>query len=392
MFPTIADLINYLLHTHLVIPIQTLGLFMALSFIFSYQVFVSEFKRKEALGIIHAFKKTIIVGAPASLPELAVNGLLGFLFGFKIVGAALAYKQFLYDPKTFIVSTRGSIVAGLIFACVFAAWAWYGRQKERLSQPKIVEQTMHPYQLLPYMVFFMGFWGFIGAKLFDTVEHLDDLKYNPLGTLFSANGFSYYGGLVFGALAYLYMGYRKGMKLVHLADIGSPGMMLAYAIGRIGCQLSGDGDWGIVNIKPKPHVLQWLPDWMWSFKFPHNEINAGVMMKNCSGGFCHELFNGVYPTSFYEVVICMLLFIFMWVIRKHSYAAGLMFYIYLTASGLERIAIESIRVNEKYRFLGVNFSQAEWISLLMLIGGLVGLFYLGYKKFATNNNTLTKTI
>jgi phosphatidylglycerol:prolipoprotein diacylglycerol transferase len=88
----------------------------------------------------------------------------------------------------------------------------------------------------------------------------------------------------------------------------------------------------------------------------------------------------------------MLLFIFMWVIRKHIYAAGLMFYIYLTASGLERIAIESIRVNEKYRFLGINFSQAEWISLMMLIGGVTGFLYLGYKKFKTNNNTLTTTI
>jgi phosphatidylglycerol:prolipoprotein diacylglycerol transferase len=238
--------------------------------------------------------------------------------------------------------------------------------------------------LMPYMVFFMGFWGFIGAKLFDTVEHLDALRHNPLGTLFSANGFSYYGGLVFGALAYLYMGYRKGMKLVHLADIGSPGMMLAYAIGRIGCQLSGDGDWGTINIKPKPNILQWLPDWMWSFKFPHNEINAGVVMKNCSGNFCHELPYGVYPTSFYEVVICMLLFIFMWAIRKRIFAAGLMFYIYLTASGLERIFIESIRVNEKYRFLGINFSQAEWISLLMLIGGVVGLLYLIRQKIKTN--------
>src|SRR4051812_46822808 len=179
MFPTLADRVNYLLNTHLVLPIQTLGLFMALSFIFTYRVFVSEFKRKEALGVIHAFKKKVIVGAPASLPELAVNGLLGFLFGFKIIGAALAYKLFLYDPKTFIVSTHGSIIAGLIFSCVFAGWAWYGRHSERLPAPSVVEQTVHPYQLLPYMVFFMGFWGFIGAKLFDTVEHLDSLRYNP---------------------------------------------------------------------------------------------------------------------------------------------------------------------------------------------------------------------
>jgi prolipoprotein diacylglyceryltransferase len=115
-------------------------------------------------------------------------------------------------------------------------------------------------------------------------------------------------------------------------------------------------------------------------------------MQNCSGNFCHELAYGVYPTSFYEVVICTLLFIFMWLIRKHIYAAGLMFYIYLTTSGLERILIESIRVNEKYRFLGINFSQAEWISLAMLIGGTTGLIYLICQKIITNNNKLTKAI
>jgi phosphatidylglycerol:prolipoprotein diacylglycerol transferase len=380
MFPTLADLVNYLLHTHLALPIQTLGLFMALSFILAGRVFVAEFKRKEKDGKINAFTKKIITGNRASVLELLVNGLLGFLFGFKIIGAALAYRLFLYDPKTFIISTRGNLITGIICGFAFAGWAWYSRQSERLPKPVIAEQTAHPYQLVPYLIFCLGFWGFIGAKLFDTVEHLDSFSYDPWGRLFSANGFSYYGGLIFGALAYLYICHKRGMKLAHLADIGSPGMMLAYAIGRIGCQLSGDGDWGIVNVNPKPNWLQWMPGWMWSFRFPHNEINAGVPIKNCAGNFCNELTKGVYPTSFYEVVICLFLFAFMWAIRKYIFAAGLMFYIYLIISGLERIFIETIRINIKYRFLGINFSQSEWISLAMVTGGVAGIAYVIYCK------------
>jgi phosphatidylglycerol:prolipoprotein diacylglycerol transferase len=380
MFPTLADLINYLLHTHLTLPIQTLGLFMALSFVFTYQVFVAEFKRKEADGLIHPFKKKIMVGAPASIIELVVNGLLGFLFGYKILGIIISYKRFLFDPKGFILSLQGSWICGLICALGFAYWAYHDRKKAQLPQPQVIEKTVHPYQLMIRMVFSMGFWGFIGAKLFDTVEHLDSLFYDPAGVLFLANGFTYYGGLVFGALAFLYIGHRHGMKLIHLADIGSPGMMLAYAIGRIGCQLSGDGDWGIVNLKPKPTLLQWLPDWMWSFNFPHNQANEGVLIPNCMGNYCKVLPHGVYPTSFYEVVICMLLFIFMWLIRKQIRVAGLMFYLYLILNSAERFLIETIRINVKYRFLGISLSQAEWLCVVMFTGGLIGICSIVYRK------------
>ncbi len=74
-----------------------------------------------------------------------------------------------------------------------------------------------------------------------------------------------------------------------MLDIGGPGMMLAYAVGRIGCQMSGDGDWGIDNLAPKPHWLSWAPDWMWAFKFPHNVNDTGEQMLDCAGKFCHEL-------------------------------------------------------------------------------------------------------
>jgi phosphatidylglycerol:prolipoprotein diacylglycerol transferase len=389
MFPTIADLVNYLFNIHIVLPVQTLGFFMALSFVLSYWVFRSEFKRKEKEGKIHAFTRMSIVGGPASPIELLLNGLLGFLFGYKIIGAVLDYRAFLYDPRNFLLSLHGNLICGLIAGTGFAGWIYFDRRKARRPAPEVMEQTVHPYQLMMKIVFSVAFWGFIGAKLFDTAEHLNSLEYDPIGTLFSFSGFSYYGGLIFGALAYLYIGYTRGMKLSHLADIGSPGMMLAYGIGRIGCQLSGDGDWGIVNTKPAP---AWLPEWAWSSRFPHNIIRAGEPIKTCIGDFCTELTKGVYPTSLYEAFTCIMLFLLMWAFRKHIHAAGLMFYIYLVLNGIERFCIETIRTNIKYHFGGIAFTQAEVVSAMMIAGGLTGIGYLLWKTFKNEGRGALKNI
>jgi len=169
------------------------------------------------------------------------------------------------------------------------------------------------------------------------------------------------------------------MKLVHLADIGSPGMMLAYGIGRIGCHLAGDGDWGIVNLNHKPGWLTWLPDWMWAFKFPHNAIDAGVQIPGCIGLYCEQLRQGVYPTSFYEAVICISLFGLMWMLRKKIRIPGLMFYLFLILNGGERILIETIRVNQRYDVLGLDLTQAEMIGAAMVLGGLTGIGFLIYR-------------
>jgi phosphatidylglycerol:prolipoprotein diacylglycerol transferase len=380
MFPTIGDLLQYIFHFHILIPIQTFGFFVALSFFITYFVFVSEFKRKEADRLISPYKEKEWVGLPASVLELLVNGLLGFIFGFKLSAAIINYKIFTHDPVRFIFSSQGNLLAGLLFAAAFVFWIYTDRRKQQLPEPKIVKREVHPYQLTGYLVFALGFWGFIGAKLFNTAENFRLFLHHPVDTLFSADGFTYYGGLIFGALAYLYICRKKGMKLVHLVDIGSPGMMLAYGIGRIGCHLAGDGDWGIVNDHLKPKWLRWLPDWIWSFKFPHNVIDAGIKIDDCFGEHCEQLRAGVYPTSFYEAVICIGLFGLMWMIRKHIQIPGLMFYLFLTLSGIERILIETIRVNERYRILGFDLTQAEMISAAMIIGGLTGIIFVIFRQ------------
>jgi prolipoprotein diacylglyceryltransferase len=221
------------------------------------------------------------------------------------------------------------------------------------------------------MLLWAAIFGFAGAKLFNGLENWDEFMKDPVGMLVGFSGLTFYGGLICGGAAVLYIANKHGIKPLDMLDIGGPGMMLAYALGRIGCQMSGDGDWGITNTAPKPGWLSWAPDWVWSFKFPHNVNDEGVAIPGCIGKFCHELQYPVFPTSFYELIVCSLLFWLLWSIRDRIKPAGVMFGIYMILAGVERFFIELIRVNTKYHVAGISFTQAEFISLLMVVGGTV---------------------
>ncbi|MGN6639594.1 MAG: prolipoprotein diacylglyceryl transferase family protein [Mucilaginibacter sp.] len=389
MFPTLSHLTEYLFGFRLPVTIQTLGFFVALAFVAAYQVFNSEFKRYEGLRKVSATTKIVLAGKSAVIVSIIINSLLGFVLGYKAGGVLFQYSAFQRDSHHYIFSWQGSFIVGLLAALIFAIWV-YNDQKDdlKIKTSRAIEKTIHPYQLMGTIVVSVGVAGVIGSKLFDVIEHWEVFKYDPVRTLFKSTGYNYYGGLIFGSLTYLYIGHKHGMKLVHLADIGSPGMMLAYGIGRIGCQLAGDGDWGIVNLHPKPGFLNWLPGWMWSFRFPHNAINAGLPIPGCNGNYCNQLIRGVYPTPFYEAVLCIGLFLVMWFCRKKIIIPGAMFCLYLVLNGAERLAIECVRINPRYRFLGMNMTQAQIIAGLMILGGLGGFAYLAFVRQGIRKSNL----
>lgn len=389
MFPTLSHWIEYLFGIHIKLPVQTFGLFMAFSFVGAYYVFKSEFKRYERLGYIHSCKTEKSTGRMGRILTYLFNLFLGFFIGFKIAGVVLDYKTFSWNPISYIFSFHGYVIGGLIVSGVFIYLTYRKFKIEKVTAAELTANEVHPYQLMGKLTVWCAFWGFIGAKLFSCLEDPVSFIHNPTGLIFSFTGWTFYGGLVFGALTYLYIGYHHGMKLIHLADIGSPGMMLAYAIGRLGCHFAGDGDWGIVNTHPKPSFLSWLPDWGWAFRFPHNVLNTGIPLNNCQGEYCYILPQGVFPTSLYEAVICFVLFLTMWFARNKIRIPGLMFCLYLILNGTERFLMEMIKVNPHYQVCKISFTQAELIGFLMITGGISGLMIIGKKSgmgiFARNS-------
>ncbi len=375
MYPTVSHFIKDFLGIDIPLPFNTFGLFVALAFVAGYWAFTKEAKRKESLGLIKAFTRTIEIGKPASMSNMLLNALFGFIVGYKLIYALWNYDTFVNDAQTVLLSGEGNFLGGLVLAGLFAYWEYKEKEKQKLPVPKKVVETIHPYQIMSQLVVWAAVWGFLGAKIFDNLENWDSFIQDPIAGLLSFSGLTFYGGLICGGAAVLYHANKYGIKPLHMLDIGGPGMMLAYGVGRIGCHLSGDGDWGIVNLNPKP--FSWIPDWAWAYTYPNNVAGVGEAIPGCVGRFCQVLPQPVYPTPLYEVIAALFLFAVLWQIRHHIRIPGVLFGIYLIFNGLERFFIEMIRVNSKYELAGISFTQATLIAILLFIGGL---FLIAYGK------------
>lgn len=405
---------------------NTFGLMVALAFVVAAYTLTLELKRKEKQGLLTPREETITVGKSASVMELLLNFVIGYIFGFKILGLIFSKPEGM-NPQDYIFSGEGHILGGIALGLLLAGLKWYDKNKQKLPKPEQRVVRIWPHDRVGDIVVVALLFGILGAKLFDSLEHWDSFIQDPIGQLFSRSGLAFYGGLIVAAFAVSYYGYKRGIKLKHLVDAAAPGLMLAYAIGRIGCQVSGDGDWGIYNsayisdnkgnlIAAKPgdfekHLQKdaayyikgdapdssgrmisvtdrvygslenvprkswrapaFLPDWMVAYTYPQNVNADGILIPGNSEEHNRVLPSPVFPTPLFETIVCGLFFVLLWSIRRRIKVPVVLFGIYLVLNGIERFLMETIRVNNKYPFLGLQLSQAEIIALCLVLAGLV---------------------
>jgi phosphatidylglycerol---prolipoprotein diacylglyceryl transferase len=198
--------------------------------------------------------------------------------------------------------------------------------------------------------------GVVGARAYYLIQNYSQVKHDLLGSIFSGSGLVWYGGAIGGAIAVLaWMRWRQALNL-RMLDMCATALALGYAIGRIGCQVSGDGDYGIRSSLP------------WAMGYPHGTLPTPPGVR-------------VQPTPIYETVTMCLLAYLLWQLRDRV-RPGVVFALYLVGSGLERFLVEFIRRNKEV-LVGLTAPQLEsvalfaiglaWLAMMARRDGVAGL-------------------
>jgi phosphatidylglycerol---prolipoprotein diacylglyceryl transferase len=403
--------------------INSFGFFVAIAFLVGASLLGRELKRKSKAGLLIPTEEEVLVGEPARPLDLLVNFVLGFILGYKILALFFLSSEATQDPQTFIFSGMGNWPLGIALGLLFAGLKWWEKKKQQLPKPEKRIVRIWPQDRVGEITVLALIFGLVGAKLFDIFENWSSFLKKPSDYLLSPAGLTFYGGLICAAIAIILYSRKNKISIRQLADAIAPSLMIAYAIGRIGCHVAGDGDWGIYNsaykaegvshvaaASPKdftdtlqahssyfmkrymdpsqvPHAdfknPGFLPEWFVAYTYPHNVNEDGVPLAGCDDNkFCNRLPVPVFPTALYEIIAGTILFFILWMLRKRIRPYGALFCLYLILNGMERFLIELIRVNNKLTFLdflGIYPTQAELIAVGLIITGVIGWIILKRK-------------
>jgi phosphatidylglycerol:prolipoprotein diacylglycerol transferase len=234
------------------------------------------------------------------------------------------------------LGTYGIMVATALIGAFFVMRADLARRSLAVDAESIIGIT--------------GLAGLVGARLYHLLEDPATFFANPLPLLFSTMGFAWFGAFLGGFIALILLARSYKIKTLLMLDVASPAAALGYGIGRIGCLVSGDGDYGTPTSLP------------WGMSFPNGLVPTTQR---------------VHPTPIYELLAAIAIFYILWrigprILRRER-PDGTVFAWYLMLSGLARFLVEFIRINPKV-FLGL--SNAQTAGALCFLGGAILLWAL----------------
>jgi phosphatidylglycerol:prolipoprotein diacylglycerol transferase len=185
------------------------------------------------------------------------------------------------------------------------------------------------------MIFAALVGGVVGSRLDYVIQNWDDVSDDLLGNVFSGSGLVWFGGLVGGAVGVVLWAWRRRFLTLQLLDVCAVPLTVGYAVGRVGCQLSGDGDYGVESDLP------------WAMAYPEGTVATT---------------DEVHPTPIYESLAMGIIALALWRLRGR-FAPGILFALYLVLTGLERLLVEFIRRNDDV-VAGLTLAQVISVGLI----------------------------
>ncbi len=205
--------------------------------------------------------------------------------------------------------------------------------------------------------------GVVGSKILYLFENFSSFIADPLGMMFNPGGLTFYGGFILATYSIYVYGKKKNISFLTICDAISPSLIIGYGIGRIGCHLAGDGDYGFPTTLP------------WGTNYSHGTYPPSVAFRDFPeitskfpGGIVPDTVP-CHPTPVYEFILCAIIFLFLWSIRKKIMPPGKLFSAYLFLAGIERFSIEFLRPNPR---IMLGLSEAQLIAIVLIAAGAFG--------------------
>ena len=222
------------------------------------------------------------------------------------------------------------------------------------------------------LVLWAAIAGIVGARIYAVLDDLPAYLADPKAIIFSGSGFVFYGGLAGGIVSTWVVARRYGISFARTTDLCVPALSLGQGFGRLGCQVSGDGDWGLPSKMP------------WAMAYPHAIVgwNAQSVLKlddhyNLVSGYYPGV--RVLPTPVFEAITFFVLSYVLIQLLHRPHVAGKVTAAYLVLAGLERFIVEFWRINPRVLWC---FSEAQLISVVLIMAGAVIWLMLPESKAA----------